>query len=231
MTENSKLKQIRSVSDEEKAKRREDIIDAAESVFFNSHFDKVSMANIAKEAGLSRTLIYVYFKDKADLYLAIMTRATNELKNRFINAYQIEDSGLEQISALGYAYYGFYRDKPKYFHMFSDARALLNQLSSKSSEKEKETMSLLTQVSKDCMGIMIEALQNGIHDESICKHRAANPVKAAYFLRGMLHGVIHSASNDPAFLDNQYNFNLEELINYSIGNASEALSAKADKKQ
>lgn len=230
MAENSKFKQVRSVNDEEKAKRREDIIDAAESAFFNSHFDKVSMAKIAKNANLSRTLIYVYFKDKADLYLAILARATNNLKHRFLDAYQIEDIGSDQIKALGYAYYGFYRDKPEYFHMFSDARALLNQNSDEASEKEKKTLYLLTQVSKDCMGVMIQALQNGVQDGSICKQRASDPVKAAYFLRGMLHGVIHSASNDPAVFENQYNFDLEELITYSIGNASEALAARADTK-
>lgn len=230
MPERNHIKQTRSLNDEEKAKRREDIIDAAESIFFNNHYGKVTLGSIAKQAGLSRTLIYVYFEDKADLYLAIMGRASHELKNRFMNAYCLDDTGLTQIKALGYAYYGFYRDKPEYFHMFSDARAILNQFSEEPSKKEQKTMQVLMKTSKDCMDIMIKALKNGVQDNTICKSKGENPVKAAYFLRGMLHGVIHSASNDQAFFENQYGFDLEELIDYSIGNASEALSTNSGNK-
>jgi len=183
------------------------------------------MASIASRANLSRPLVYVYFEDKADLYLAIMARASHELKTRFTNAYREGDSGLSQIKALGYAYYGFYRDKPEYFHMFSDARALLNNFSGEPSDKEQQTMKLLITTAKDCMAIMIKALSNGTKDGSLCEERTGDPVKAAYFLRGMLHGVILGATTDPTFSENQSNFNLEELISYSIGNASYALAS------
>lgn len=225
MTESSHTKQTRSLNDEEKAKRREDILDAAETAFFSSHYDKVSIGHIAKQAGLSRPLIYVYFEDKADLYLAIMARASDALRTRFIDAYKADESGHLQIKALGYAYYGFYRDKPEYFHMFSDARALLNQFPGDPSDKEQQTMRLLVKTAKDCMAIMIKALANGTKDGSLCQVRAGDPVKAAYFLRGMLHGVILGATSDQAFSKNQSELNLKELIDYSIANASYALAS------
>lgn len=59
---------------EEKEQRRQDIIDAAEAVFARKSVEKATMADVAKEARLSRGLIYFYFKDKDALYLAIMYR-------------------------------------------------------------------------------------------------------------------------------------------------------------
>lgn len=222
----SSAKQTRSHKDEDKAQRREDIIDAAETAFFATHFDKVSIGSIAKGAGLSRALIYVYFEDKADIYRAIMVRASAELNRRFIQACNSKDNdnGLAQIKALGYAYYGFYREKPEYFHMLTDAGSSLTNLPGEPSEKEQKTIDLLKQTYSDCMKIMVQALATGLEDGSVCKVRGADPVKAAYFLRGMLHGVLLSSS-DKQYIDEFCDFSVDELIDYCIGNANFALSS------
>lgn len=220
----SKPKQSRSISSEEKAQRREDILDAAEQVFFSSHYDKVSLGSIAKQAGLSRTLMYVYFKDKSDLYLAILARASDELRRRFVEAYDEQQTGGQQITALGYAYYGFFRDTPKYFHLFADTRALLSNLPGEPSPQELQTLAILADTSKACMGIMVTALANGVKDGSIDPQRCHDPLQSAYFLRGMLHGVILTASTDLHRVNSQ--FTLEQLVEHSIDNAVIALSAK-----
>lgn len=219
-----KTKQSRSLTSEEKAKRREDILDAAEQVFFSTHYDKVSVGSIAKQAGLSRALMYVYFKDKSDLCLAILARASDELRKRFVEAYDQEQSGRQQITALGYAYYGFFRDTPKYFHLFADTRALLSNLPGEPSAQELQTLAILADTSKACMGIMVKALANGVKDGSIDPQRCSDPLQSAYFLRGMLHGVILTASTDLSSA--QSNFTLEQLVIHSIENAVIALEAK-----
>jgi AcrR family transcriptional regulator len=226
MTNNHRIKQTRSLNAEDKAQRREDIINAAEQSFFSTHYDKVSIGDIAKAAGLSRTLIYVYFKDKADLYLAIMIRASNELNRCFIQSINADMNGLEQIKALGYGYYHFYRLHTKYFHMFSDASSLLVNFPSEPSSKEQQTMTLLIRTYRECMAIMIKAISSGVTDGSICKTRGADPVKATYFLRGMLHGVLLSGSSDKVFIDKFCDFNLDELVDYCIDNASHILANK-----
>lgn len=56
---------------EDNAKRRQ-IIEGARAVFLARGFDAASMMDIAKAAGVSKGTLYVYFKDKDELFTAIV---------------------------------------------------------------------------------------------------------------------------------------------------------------
>ena len=58
-------------ADEDSAKRRQ-IIEGARAVFLSRGFDAASMGDIAKAAGVSKGTLYVYFKDKDELFAAIV---------------------------------------------------------------------------------------------------------------------------------------------------------------
>lgn len=58
-------------ADEESAKRRQ-IVEGARAVFLARGFDAASMGDIAKAAGVSKGTLYVYFKDKDELFASIM---------------------------------------------------------------------------------------------------------------------------------------------------------------
>lgn len=59
-------------ADEDNAKRRQ-IIEGARAIFLARGFDAASMMDIAKEAGVSKGTLYVYFKDKDELFSAIVS--------------------------------------------------------------------------------------------------------------------------------------------------------------
>ncbi|AMN40858.1 TetR/AcrR family transcriptional regulator [Rhodoplanes sp. Z2-YC6860] len=56
---------------EDSAKRRQ-IVEGARQMFLSHGFDAASMADIAKAAGVSKGTLYVYFKDKEELFRAIV---------------------------------------------------------------------------------------------------------------------------------------------------------------
>jgi AcrR family transcriptional regulator len=56
---------------EDSAKRRQ-IVEGAREVFLARGFDAASMGDIAKAAGVSKGTLYVYFKDKEQLFSAIV---------------------------------------------------------------------------------------------------------------------------------------------------------------
>jgi AcrR family transcriptional regulator len=56
---------------DDSAKRRQ-IIEGARTVFLSRGFDASSMGDIAKEAGVSKGTLYVYFKNKEELFGAIV---------------------------------------------------------------------------------------------------------------------------------------------------------------
>ena len=67
-----KLTQSRPLEAEENNAKRRQIVDGARSVFLARGFDAASMGDIAKAAGVSKGTLYVYFKDKDELFGAIV---------------------------------------------------------------------------------------------------------------------------------------------------------------
>jgi len=78
-----------NVSEERKAQ----IINAAEDVFAQKGFDEARMDDIAKKTGLSKGTLYLYYKSKDDLIIAILDR----IFQREFKA--LEKSDLSEISA------------------------------------------------------------------------------------------------------------------------------------
>jgi AcrR family transcriptional regulator len=63
---------IRSPEAEQDNAKRRQIVDGARQVFLTRGFDAASMADIAKASGVSKGTLYVYFKDKDELFSAIV---------------------------------------------------------------------------------------------------------------------------------------------------------------
>lgn len=54
--------------------KREQILDGAKRIFMGKGFDAASMNDVAREAGVSKGTIYVYFQNKEDLFAALIER-------------------------------------------------------------------------------------------------------------------------------------------------------------
>ena len=54
--------------------RKDQIMNAAEDVFTQKGFSDARMDDIAEETGLSKGTLYLYFKSKEDLVIAILDR-------------------------------------------------------------------------------------------------------------------------------------------------------------
>ena len=92
---------------EEKERRRNDILDAAERVASAAGLENLTMEQVAREARLSRGLLYVYFRDKDDLESGICARALTGLHDRFHALPTGSESGIERVVAMGRAYVAF----------------------------------------------------------------------------------------------------------------------------
>ncbi len=66
----------------ERERRRQQIIVAAKRVFSEKGYSKSTMEDIAKEAELSPGTLYLYFKNKDELYASL------SLRNTAISEYQ-----------------------------------------------------------------------------------------------------------------------------------------------
>lgn len=60
--------------------RRRLLLDRASELFAEHGYDELSMARIAREAGISKPLLFHYFRTKRDLFVATLTTAALELQ-------------------------------------------------------------------------------------------------------------------------------------------------------
>src|SRR5262245_56503207 len=100
---------------EEKDRRRAEIVDAAEGLYREVGWEQVTMDGVARRARLSRALVYVYFKDTRELHLAISHRALVVLLEPFEEAQALARLGLDQIESMGRAYMAYGLEFPHYF--------------------------------------------------------------------------------------------------------------------
>ena len=68
----------RAVTDAQKEARRADILKVAAHRFTVTPYDSLSMADTADEAGVAKGTLYLYFKSKEEMFLAIYTDQLND---------------------------------------------------------------------------------------------------------------------------------------------------------
>ncbi|TNC84252.1 MAG: hypothetical protein CSH37_11630 [Thalassolituus sp.] len=179
----------RSRSTDEKRLRRESILDAAEQAFIDRRFDKASMGSIASSAGLSRALLYVYFRDKEDIHLGLSVRAAKRLLTLMADFSSPCPNGISSMYAIGQAYLYFYHNEKEYFRILTlsaGMRPSANQTGADSTDSEREYI----QIDEDILELMVNAIQRAYDDRSLQLPGTPNPVEVALYMRGSLHGLI-----------------------------------------
>ena len=173
--------------EEEKERRRLEIIEAAEKLYAEKGWDAVTMDQVARTARLSRALLYVYFKDKEDLLFAITGRALEELRHRFEKVVEKHALGIDQVTAIGRAYSLFQQEKPFQFDACSRYHA-------HQAHAGQPNELACTAEGDAVMAVMIAALQRGIADRSI-RADVGDPMKVCFMLWAFSHGLIQIAIN------------------------------------
>lgn len=112
---------------EDRDRRRTQIVTAAEALYLHQDWDLITMDAVARQARLSRALVYVYFRDKAELHLAVVRRAMQTLLDCFREATHVGDTGLQRIEALGRAYLAYGQQYPHYFDACARFEARVSQ--------------------------------------------------------------------------------------------------------
>ena len=171
--------------EEEKERRRAEMVDAAEELYADVGWDAVTMDRVAKSARLSRALLYVYFRDKNDLLLAITERALVELREQFIAAAGAHKTGIDKVQAIGRAYVLFQQEKPYRFDACTRFHA--HQAAGQPAE---DACALAGDA---VIQVIAQALMQGQADGTIRKD-LGSPVQVCIMLWAFTHGLIQIAT-------------------------------------
>ncbi|RLB94433.1 MAG: TetR/AcrR family transcriptional regulator, partial [Deltaproteobacteria bacterium] len=104
---------IQERKERERERRRQQIIVAAKRVFSKKGFNRATMEDIAQEAELSPGTLYLYFKNKDELYASLSLRILQYLNIRLDHV--VKEEGLapaERMQALKEAIYDVYQFDP-----------------------------------------------------------------------------------------------------------------------
>ena len=172
---------------EEKDRRRSEIVDAAEALYRELGWDEVTVDSVARKARLSRALVYVYFKDKGELLLAITERAMEVLRSRFEEASSRARVGIDQIEAMGRAYMAFGLEFPHYF----DACARLEYRATETPEQGTTEAAVLNMGHK-VHEVVVASLEAGQRDGSI-RADIGDLAVTSRVLWGFTHGLTQIA--------------------------------------
>jgi AcrR family transcriptional regulator len=99
----------RARSAEAKAERREAILAAARARFASGHPTDIAMLDVAAEAGVAKGTLYLYFKTKEELFLALLER---DLEAWFDALDSALGTGRLQAAALADVFVRSFADRP-----------------------------------------------------------------------------------------------------------------------
>ncbi len=194
----------------EKEHRRREILKAAKTLFFEQGFFATSMNGIAKAAELSKGTLYLYFKDKEELYISLQIEGMELLNKAFNKAVENKTGWEEKLRAIGWAYYQFSRDHQQFFHINFQfqhgeiTRSTSDDLFQKCYEAVVHNLNFLS-----------IPLKNGMAAGQI---RQDNPMAVAVVLWGSLTGIIllHEGKDHRKFMPGSLNDLIEISINLQI---------------
>jgi len=208
----------------EKEARRAEILDAAEKVFFGKGLAQATMDEIASEAELGKSTLYLYYKSKEDLYLAVMMRGSELMYNLFREAVDTNAPILQRIRNLGDAYYEFFKKYRNYFRMyyFFENQDMHTQVSE---EMKGECFSNDQKIWDLVVGLIRVAVDEGVFRPDV------NPQQTAVILWANANGLMRQMDRMEPYWRNALKIDLEDTLRKANAYVLQGMLTDKAKKQ
>ncbi len=182
----------------DKASRREAILNAAKEVFAEKGLLASTIDDVAQRAEVAKGTIYLHFKAKEEMFMALMDQGLALVGKRFTEAVDLALPADENLRRLCDAYCRVYREEPQYFKLLffcshSDVRA-------KTCANPSE-----------CQGLppLANLIQKGIDEGTFAP--TVDATKAAAIAWASSNGIILMYEEHPHHTTS-FNLSVEELV-------------------
>ncbi|MBD2699092.1 TetR/AcrR family transcriptional regulator [Spirosoma sp. BT702] len=161
----------------EREEMRKLILEGAQKLFLTNGFDKVSIRNIADEIEYSPATIYLYFKDKNELFFSLHQKAFLKLIDEFTPIATIQDP-METLIEMGRIYLRFAFENPELYDLMFIMTAPIDTLACRDDvwEDGHRAFGLLQLVVQRCI------------DAGAIKH--PNAEQAGLMIWSTVHGLV-----------------------------------------
>lgn len=176
-----------SRKESERLRRRDAILDAAEGLISDIGFDSTTMDQIAERAEVGKGTLYLHFKSKSAIYLAICERGSRLLNDQMAAVLAKDLTGLQMVEMLGNVYLQFVQMNPQYFYAFNYYEGIVAE----DKVRDSEIAEKCEENAKRAMTYIVRALQIGMQDKSI--DDSYNPNQLGVMIWGASKGIINMA--------------------------------------
>ncbi len=210
---------INERKEREKKLRRENIVNAAEKIIQVKGFEGMTMDDVAVIAELGKGTIYLYFKNKTDLYHAVVCRGLRLLKKSFEKTIRKKETGIDNLLAIGQAYYDFCFDYPLYFNAMMHREVLEVEWEK---HMEYEGVRCCEEVSNQIFTLIAELIRDGIGDGSI--RADLHPQKLTILLWAQLTGVLKMTAVKNEIFEKLMGISAKELMAFQFELVRQAIT-------
>jgi TetR/AcrR family fatty acid metabolism transcriptional regulator len=169
------------------------IMSAAERLFRSRRFHEIKLDDVAREAKVGKGTIYLYFRDKDDLFFQTTTNGLDELCSLLTGIGADGSSFNEELTLACAKISDFFAGRRELFGMMEDedARAYLSRgnVQERWLEKRRPIVEAVSRI-----------MQKGIASGSV--RQDIDPEILAHFFLGMLRTRARDISESPASRDN-----------------------------
>ena len=156
---------------------RREIIDVSKELLLKEGFAKLSMRKIANRAGVTATSIYLYFKNKDELLLALVEESIERLTSALKEAIDPDADPVRQLENLTRAYVDYALENPQEYEIIYMVRP---------GEMPKYPREKFQQV-RDIYEMIASIIRSGIEKHLL---DVDDPMISAYTIWAQLHGVV-----------------------------------------
>ncbi|MCU0469257.1 MAG: TetR/AcrR family transcriptional regulator [Arcicella sp.] len=161
----------------DKLEMRAMILETAQQIFIEEGFEKASIRAIADRIEYSPATIYLYFKDKNEIFFSVHELGFQRLINEMTLAIEGIDDPIEQLRQRGFAYMKFAFENPEMYDLMFILNAPMESL------KDSEIWTC----GHECFVLLCETIQRCIDEKRI---RISNLYIATMSIWSFMHGLV-----------------------------------------
>lgn len=122
------MARFRAVAEEDKAARRQSILDAAMRLFLENSRELPSVIRIADASGLAKGTVYLYFRTKEEIFLALLEEGFHSLLDAAASLLSTDGlSPAQLLDSFVVQYAAFFKARPHFLRLAAMTNSVIEQ--------------------------------------------------------------------------------------------------------
>ncbi len=167
--------------------RRDQVIDVARRLFGERSSTDVSMDEIAAEAGVARSTVYVYFANRDELLRACLKRMHDQLLDGIAMAWERTDDPVQRLQILVEGMFERLDDNPAFFRLAVNTQEAVGQGSA-------AVGSELALIGLSISRLLFDLYEDGVKDG---RFRVMDSDTAVSLIGQQIYGAMSVRAGDP----------------------------------